>query len=134
MNTAQRALLDLLVIAAVADGEIDDSELEMISSWVRWLPVFHGVDAGEINEIAEDCVALLADPEGIPKLMDRTQDALPVALHDTAYSLVVEIVSADSEATPTELELLNLLRETLSIDDLSVAAIQYASRARHRAL
>lgn len=134
MKRTQRALLDLLVIAAVADGQIDNSELEMISSWVRFLPVFDGVDPSEINEISEDCVALLEDPEGIDKLMQRTSDSLPIELHDTAYSLLVEIVSADAEAKQAELELLKLVRETLNLDDLTVAAIEYAARARHRSL
>jgi hypothetical protein len=58
--------------------------------------------------------------------------ALPEKLHDTAYALAVEVTAVDLRLEQEELRFLEMLRDGLSLDRLTTAAIEVAARARHR--
>ena len=60
--------------------------------------------------------------------------ALPPKLHETAYALAVEVAAADLHVEQEELRFLQMLRDHLDIDKLTVAAIESGARARYRTL
>ena len=55
-------------------------------------------------------------------------------LHETAYALAVEVAAADLHVEQEELRFLQMLRDRLDLDSLTVAAIERGARARYRRL
>jgi hypothetical protein len=55
-------------------------------------------------------------------------------LYETAYALAVEVAAADLHVEQEELRFLQLLRDRLDLDKLTVAAIEHGARVRYRTM
>jgi len=128
------ALIYTMVLVSAADTEISDEELDSISENIRYLPIFRGFDLKRLPEISDECLTLLADPEGLDQALQLIHDALPPKLRETAYAIACDIAAADGKASQEELRLLQLLADTLELDRLCAAAIERGARARHAVL
>lgn len=128
----QEALIYVMVMISASDRAMSDAELARIGRLTRFLPVFEGFDDEGLIEVSRDCAAILNGPEGLDIILEVVKDALPERLYDTAYALAVEIAAADLSLKSEELRLLQLMRERLSIDKLTAAAIERAAVARFR--
>ena len=128
------ALIYTMVLVSAADAEISDAELDSIGENVRYLPIFRGFDLQRLPEISEECLKLLADPDGLDRALAIIRDALPPKLHETAYAVACDIAAADGRASQEELRLLQLLANALEIDPLGAASIERGARARHAVL
>jgi hypothetical protein len=96
------------------------------------LPVFEGYDRSRMPHIANECVDLINGSAGLDGVLDLAIAALPDRLQDTAYALCVEVAAVDLQLEQEELRLLEMIRDKLSLDRLTTAAIEVAARARHR--
>jgi hypothetical protein len=76
--------------------------------------------------------ALLQDEDGLDRVLDIIATSLPPRLHETAYALTVEVAAADLHVEQEELRFLQMLRDKLDLDKLTVAAIERGARARYR--
>ena len=130
----QDALVYIMITTSAADTTMSDAELESIGNVVTRLPVFRGFDTVELPRLANECYALLADEDGLEKILDLAHDALPEKLYDTAYALAVEVAAADLHVEQEELEFLQMLRDRWKLDELTVAAIERSARVRFRKL
>ncbi len=130
--SVQEALLYVMVTMSAADSAMPDNELHSIGDLVKALPVFAGFDGDSIVKVAQACGELLQDPEGLDNILDLIAESLPQRLYDTAYALAVEVAAADGDVPEEELRLLELLRDRLSLDKLTVAAIERSAQARFR--
>jgi len=130
----QDALVYIMITTSAADTSMSDAELESIGNVVTRLPVFRGFDTAELPRLANECYALLADEDGLEKILDLAHDALPEKLYDTAYALAVEVAAADLHVEQEELEFLQMLRDRWTLDELTVAAIERSARVRFRKL
>ena len=131
MNDPQTALIYSMVVASVADQNMQDVELQRISEMVSHLPVFAGFDPNSIPQIAEDCATMLSQEDGLDEMFERIRDALPDRLRETAYALACDVVAADGTASQEELRLLEMMRHQVGIDRLSAAAIERGAAARY---
>lgn len=127
----QTALIYVMVIAAVADGQLKDSELDGIVRIARQLPVFENLSPEMINRYAGDCAAMLDQPDGIDAVIGLVKEALPERLKETAYALACDIVAVDGGAAQEELRWLELLRHEFGLDRLYAGAIERGARARY---
>lgn len=130
----QTALVYAMVIAAVADGKLSDTEIEAISYAVRSLPVFQGYTLDAMRSATADCVSLLDQEDGVDAVIGLIQGALPTDLCETAYALACDVVAVDGAAPQEELRWLEMLRHELGVERLHAAAIERGARARYRAL
>lgn len=128
----QDALVYLMVVTSAADTDITSLELDRIGGLVDRLPIFDGYDRSQLSEIAGQCVELMGKVDDLEKVLDIVLEALPERLHDTAYAVAVEIAAVDLELLQEELRWLEMLRDRLSLDRLTTAAIEAAARARLR--
>ena len=131
MNDPQTALIYSMVVASVADQNMQDVELQRISEMVSHLSVFAGFDPNSIPQIAEDCATMLSQEDGLDEMFERIRDALPDRLRETAYALACDVVAADGTASQEELRLLEMMRHQVGIDRLSAAAIERGAAARY---
>jgi tellurite resistance protein len=131
MTDPHQALIYGMIAASVADMNMRDVELARISEMVAHLPVFDGFDPASLPEIADECVAMLQQEDGLDEMFDRIREALPERLRETAYALACDVVAADGAASQEELRLLEMMRHQVGIDRLSAAAIERGAAARY---
>jgi tellurite resistance protein len=133
-SQAHDALIHLMIVAATSDSAITEKELTRITALIERLPVFEGFDGSRLESVANQCAEILNGPDGLDRVLDDAIASLPVKLQDTAYALAVEVTAVDLFLEQEELRFLELLRDKLSLDRLTTAAIEAAARARHRKL
>ena len=131
MSKPHDGLIYTMVVVSAADRDMTDSELHVIGDIVRHLPVFRDYDAAGLPAAAAECAELLAQEDGLDRVIDFIKGALPAKLCETAYALACDVVAADGEANQEELRLLEFLRHRLDIDRLIAAGIERGARARH---
>lgn len=134
MNDPQTALIYGMIAASVADQNMKDIELARISEMVSHLPVFDGFDPASLTKIADDCVTMLSQEDGLDQMFARMREALPERLRETAYALACDVVAADGNASQEELRLLEMMRHQVGVDRLSAAAIERGAAARYQHL
>ena len=128
------ALIYTMVVVSAADGEMTDKELIQIGDTVRHLPVFQDYDLGKLTEDAEGCAAILADEDGLERVLDHIVAGLPSRMAETAYALACDVAAVDGHVEQEEARLLEMLRHHLKVDRLAAAAIERGARARYRTL
>lgn len=132
--SAQDALVAVMVGLSASDENMTTNELLAITRMVETLPVFAGFDRDRLHTISQTVFDLLTEEDGLDALFGLVRDALPEALHETAYALACDVAAADGHAFQAELRFLLELRHELDVDRLSAAAIERGSSVRHRAL
>jgi tellurite resistance protein len=128
----QEALIYAMVTMSAVDRIISDGELSKIGAIVNQLPVFKGFEVGDLVSTAEKCGNLLSEEDGLDAILDSIARALPKKLHETAYALAVEVAAVDRSVRNEEIRFLELLRDRLDLDKLTIAAIERGARARHQ--
>jgi tellurite resistance protein len=130
--THHEALIYAMVTLSAADRAMTDRELMKIGDIVRTMPIFADFDPDRLVAIATACGALLRDEDGLDKMLGIIKTALPPRLYETLYACAVEVAAADLHVEQEELVFLQMLRDELEIDDLTVAAIERSARVRYR--
>lgn len=123
-----------MVLVSAAEGVMSDQEVETLGRLVRYLPIFRDFDQERLTEVGRDCTYLLREEDGLDQAIDMIAEALPPKLRETAYALACDIAAADGDLAEEELNLLHILRSSLSVDSLIAAAIERGARARHAIL
>ena len=132
--SAHSALIYVMVTMSAVDRTMTDAELRKIGNIVGNLPAFKGFDGDQLVHEAEACGQLLSEDDGLTRVLDLIAQSLPERLYDTAYALAVDVAAADLSVGQEELRLLQLLRDRLDLDKLTIAAIERGARARHATL
>jgi tellurite resistance protein len=134
--TAKPSIQDVLIYAMVTisavDRVISDAELAKIGNVVTQLPVFASYDQENLVKTAEACGNILGDEDGLDTILSQIESTLPEKLHETAYALAVEVAAVDRIVHNEEIRFLELLRDKLRLDKLTIAAIERGARARHQ--
>lgn len=130
--SAEEALIYTMVMASAVDGQMRDEELSHIGSLVRTMPAFDDFDVDGLVTVSQDCSILLSAESGLDDALTLIRASLPEVLRDTAYALAVEVSAADLVLKREELRFLSRLRDTLSLDKLTCAAIERSAIARYR--
>lgn len=94
-----QALIQLMVLVSASDFDMTDQELATMTQAVVHLPAFADYDLDDMAAVAEACAILLADDDGVEKVLDTVRDQLPTAFYDTAYALACRVAAVDGELT-----------------------------------
>ena len=130
----QEAVIYAMVVTAASDGDMNRCEMRTIGRVVRSFSLFADFDEEDLVEVAEGCGGLMAQDEGLRKVLAAIRRALPTHLYETAYAAAVDVATADESLNLPELRVLDLMREALDISDDGAQAIEHAARARHMTL
>ncbi len=128
------ALIYTMVLVSAADGRMSDAELRTIGEVVNYLPIFDDYESKNLPVAAGDCAAILDDKDGLARVLEVIVGLLPEYLRETAYAIACDVAAADGSVKREEARLLEMLRDTLHIDQLAAAAIERGARARHMVL
>jgi tellurite resistance protein len=132
--SAQDALVAVMVACSASDQNMRTAELVAITRMVNHMPVFAGYDADRIPRVSRTVFDLFEEEDGLDALFGLLREALPERLHETAYALACDVVTADGKHNETELRMLEEVREELGVDRLHAAAIEWGARVRHMKL
>lgn len=132
--TPHDALIYIMVTMSAVDSTMTDNELLKIGDIVQTLPIFEGYDRETLITTSRAASAILGKEDGLDTLLGIVADALPRKYHDTAYALAVEVAAVDLSVAQEELRFLQMLRDRLNLDKLTIAALERSATARYRTL
>ena len=133
-NAALDAMIHLMVVTSASDRDMTDMELGRIGEVIRSWPVFVDFDPERLVPVAQQCQALLAQPEGLDGVLVRARSLIPERLRDTAYAAAYEVAAVDLEMRMEEARVLDRMREALELDDQVAYAVERSAKARNRLL
>jgi tellurite resistance protein len=133
-TSAQDALVMLMVMVSASDRAMKDEELAKIGEIVSSFPVFNGYSHDRLVATAETASLALSEEDGLESVVEAIAKAIPERLRDTAYACGVEVAAADLALRQEELRMLQMLRDALELDKLTVAALERSAMARYRGL
>ena len=128
------ALIYVMVTMSAVDRSMTDAELARIGEIVSQMPVFDDFDKEKLTQVAEACGELLGADGGLDHVLVLIRANLPNKLRETAYAVALEVAAADLEVRPEEIRFLEMLRDSLDLDTLTIAAIERGIRARNLVL
>ncbi len=131
----QPAVMVPIVAAMLADGEIDDNEVNQIRSICAWSPIYARNTREQDTDIILRAVKLV-QADGAEAMCRKAADLLSPALRETAFVFAVRMVFADGQVSSSEERLIEQLSEWLSLDGArarsfveTVSVMQHAADA-----
>jgi tellurite resistance protein len=128
----QAALIYVMVMVSASDGAMGDRELKAIGTLVKSLPIFRAFEDHRLLAVAQECGAILQEPEGLDAVLGLVRNALPDHLRETAYWVALEVALSDSQVALEEIRIIDTLRREMGIDRLIAAALERGARARYQ--
>ena len=128
----QDALVAIMLAVSVSDGSIRTAELVQITNLIENLPAFADFDQGKLQDMGPLMMRLMNEDDGLDRLFDLVRRFLPERLWETAYALACDVAAADGRISGPEGEMLEAIRDELSLDRLHAAAIERGARARYQ--
>lgn len=132
LHATQDALVYVMVVMSAVDRSMSDDEMKRIGNIIETLPVFRGYGEDRLISATRVCRELLQADDGLDRIFDIVSESVPHRLRDTAYAMAVEVAAADLHVEQEELRFLQMLRDRLALDKLTVAAIERGAQARFR--
>ena len=128
----QDALVAIMLAVSVADGSVRTAELVQITNLIENLPAFADFDQAKLQDMGPMMMRLMNEDDGLDRLFDLVRRFLPERLWETAYALACDVAAADGKISGPEGEMLEAIRDELSLDRLHAAAIERGARARYQ--
>lgn len=131
-NDPRRYLIEAMVGAMSADGEVDAREAKAMEQQISTHPLFQGLGmtaARTLIEMSTDAIHFAGGAVGRTPAIAK---GLPARIHRlAAFGMASEIVAADQQVVPGELAFLEALRIALRISPLEAERILRAAKAGH---
>jgi uncharacterized tellurite resistance protein B-like protein len=124
------ALVEAMVLAAVADGGIAQREMEALIRRVIERPEFEGTKPEELNALIEGSAAKLSHAKKLDDVIASLRERLPDHKNRLlAFGLAASVALADRRASREELGLLKTFQMGLGISEAEVQEIFTAIEA-----
>ena len=130
MLSPEAALIYAMVVAAGSDREIAPEDVGIIGDLVGHLPLFCGIDRGQVSELAKRCSGQLARPGGIEQLYGQIRDALSGRLREAAYALSCDVIALCRPQQDGHS--LERIRTQLEVEPTAAQSIERAASVRCR--
>jgi tellurite resistance protein len=118
------ALVEVMLLAAMADGPPTDVSMQAMVRRVLERSEFDGTQAEELMQLVQNSVATLAAARNLEAILGSLRTRLPTHQHRMlAFGLAAAVALADHRATPAELGLLKTFQAALGISEDEVAQI-----------
>jgi uncharacterized tellurite resistance protein B-like protein len=118
------ALIDAMLLAAIADGQVSEKEMEVLFARVLERREFEGIQPDELNELVQASARALASAKNFDAILRSLRDRLPDHQNRMlAFGLAAAVAFADQRASRAELGLLKSFQAALGISEEEVAQI-----------
>lgn len=120
-NAREQALLEIMLMMAVADGVLAPSEVERFGHELAERDTFSGLSPSRVGVFMDRALRNL-QRDGVETSLKRAADALPDPDDRVlAFHLALRMCIVDGSADPHERTLLKLIQEKLELDDAIVS-------------
>jgi tellurite resistance protein len=118
------ALIDVMVLAASADGAVRETEMRALVTRVIERPEFDGTHAKDLGVLIEASAKRLSHARKLEDVLSSLRERLPDHRNRLlAFGLAASVVLADRKATKTELGLLTSVQTSLGISNEEVSRV-----------
>ena len=118
------ALVEVMLLAASADGELQGTEMRALLTRVIERPEFEGTRPDQLNALIENSAKKLAGARNLEEVLDSLRARLPNHRNRLlAFGLATAIALSDRKATRVELGLLKTFQKALGISEEEVTRI-----------
>jgi uncharacterized tellurite resistance protein B-like protein len=118
------ALVEMMLLAAMADGRVSQMEMQTLLRRVIERPEFEGTRPDELNALVESSAQRLAQAHDLEEILASLRSRLPDHKNRMlAFGLAAAVAFADQRATRAELGLLKTFQAALGISEDEVAQI-----------
>ena len=118
------ALVEAMLLAAMADGQVSQLEMQTLLRRVLERPEFEGTRPEELNALVEDSARRLAAAKDLESVLASLRARLPDHKNRLlAFGLAAAVALADHRATRSELGLLKTFQAAFGISEDEVAHV-----------
>jgi len=118
------ALIDTMILAASADGQLRPVEVQTLIQRVIERPEFEGVQAGDLSGMVEASARRLSQARALDDILGSLRHRLPDHRNRLlAFGLATSVVLADRQALKDELGLLKTIQTALGITEEEVTRV-----------
>src|SRR5690348_10686370 len=118
------ALVETMLLAAMADGKPNQQTMETLLRRVLERPEFEGTRPEELNRLVESSAAKLASAHNLTEILHSLRARLPDHKNRMlAFGLAAAVAFGDNRATRAELGLLKTFQAALGISEDEVADV-----------
>jgi uncharacterized tellurite resistance protein B-like protein len=118
------ALVETMLLAAMADGSVSQLEMQTLLRRVIERPEFEGTKPEELNSLVETSAKRLSEAKDLQEILTSLRTRLPDHKNRMlAFGLAAAVAFADQRATRMELGLLKTIQAALGISEDEVAQI-----------
>lgn len=118
------ALIEAMLLAAIADGKITQLEMETLLRQALARPEFEGTRPEELNRLIEESARKLAAASNLKEILQSLRERLPThRARQLAFGLAATVAFAHQRATPSELGFLKTFQAALGISEAEVVSI-----------
>ena len=125
-----------MTLSAATDGDISDKEMNTINYLFTTLPVFEKANNDYLSKKMIECMELTQEESNFENLLDHINEGLDSKkdLKKTAYILALEVMMADLNVVEESIRFLELLGETLQLNNLEISSIKHTIRSKYKSL
>ena len=125
-----------MTLSAATDGDISDKEMNTINYLFTTLPVFEKANNDYLSKKMIECMELTQEESNFENLLDHINEGLDSKkdLKKTAYIVALEVMMADLNVVEESIRFLELLGETLQLNNLEISSIKHTIRSKYESL
>ena len=125
-----------MTLSAATDGDISDKELNIINFLFNTLPIFENINNDYLSKKMIECMELTELESNFENILDLINDGLSSNkdLKKTAYILALEVMMADLNIIEESARFLELLGDSLELNNLETSAIKHTIRSKYAEL
>ena len=125
-----------MTLSAATDGDISDKELNIINFLFTTLPIFENINNDYLSKKMIECMELTEIENNFENILDLINDGLSSNkdLKKTSYILALEVMMADLNIIEESVRFLELLGDSLELDNLEISAIKHTIRSKYAEL
>jgi len=109
------AFAGIMLSAVACDGHISDEEGHSLGTVANRMKLFEQINGQKWNRMIDRLMGVLKR-DGVEALVEKSVDALPEELHDTAFAVACNLVLADQGIEDEEKQYLSMLQRKLGLD------------------
>jgi uncharacterized membrane protein YebE (DUF533 family) len=130
----EKTILRIMILAAYADGVLQDAEKSFISRIKSAHPLLAEISEGDTQEILSDLIRKIDAGMETHQILEVYGRDLDEKERNSLFALAKEVCAADFNVFPAETEFLKLLEKEWNINVDVVSAADESIRLRYGAL